>query len=106
MPRWLMLTAVMAVGFGAQTVVTQSAMAQVQIAQVQIAQAPPPNATTENPESANLCGRLAEAACGTNQGCSWLPGYKVPGGAEIKGYCRPAPRSIRARRAPGVGPTE
>ena len=52
----------------------------------------------------SVCTNLAEPDCGTTAGCVWLPGYKVASGEEIKGYCRPAPKPINARRAPGIAP--
>lgn len=57
-----------------------------------------PGSTTESPAAANVCAKLSEADCAAKEGCSWLPGFKVAGGAEVPGYCRPAPRSINARR--------
>ena len=69
---------------------------------IAFAQTPPGQqaapATTAAPADANVCAKLAEADCGSKEGCSWLPGFKVPGGADVPGYCRPSPRSVNARR--------
>jgi hypothetical protein len=59
--------------------------------------------TAAPPASANVCANLKEVECNGKRGCSWLPGYRIAGGAEVPGYCRPAPRSINARR-PGSEP--
>lgn len=64
---------------------------------VATAQNTPPPATT-GPVSA--CTSLPEADCTTVAGCVWLPGYKVASGEEVKGYCRPAPKPLTARRPP------
>jgi len=64
-----------------------------------IAQTPPSGGrTSDKPAEADVCAKLPEADCAAKAGCSWLPGFKVAGGAEVPGYCRPAPRSIKARR--------
>jgi hypothetical protein len=60
---------------------------------------------SETPAAANVCAKLAEADCGAKDGCSWLPGYKIPNGAEIPGYCRPSPRPLEARRPGARGAT-
>lgn len=62
-------------------------------------QTPPPQqepgglATT-----AATCRAKSEADCGVTEGCVWIPGFKVPNGTEVPGYCRPAPRGFKARR--------
>ena len=61
----------------------------------QVAQATP-QASSQPPPGA--CSGIAEAQCGTVAGCVWLPGYKVKGGADVVGYCRPAPKSLTGRR--------
>jgi hypothetical protein len=53
---------------------------------------------------ANPCLNMVEAECGGIAGCVWLPGYVVASGAEVKGYCRPAPKPLTARRRPGAAP--
>lgn len=60
----------------------------------------PPSATAESPAAANVCAKLNEVDCTSKEGCAWLPGYKIPNGPDVAGYCRPSPRSIKARRAP------
>ena len=50
--------------------------------------------------AASTCAKLPETECGSTTGCVWLPGYKVAGGAEVAGYCRPAPKPLTARRPP------
>lgn len=50
--------------------------------------------------AAATCANVAENECGSTAGCVWLPGYKVAGGAEVAGYCRPAPKPLTARRPP------
>ena len=47
------------------------------------------------------CTGVAEAKCATVTGCVWLPGYKIKNAPDVAGYCRPAPKSLSARR-PGV----
>ena len=64
----------------------------VALAQEQPAAAPAP--------PPNPCLNKVEADCGAVTGCVWLPGYKVASGAEVAGYCRPAPKPLTARRAP------
>ena len=54
--------------------------------------------TATPPAAPNPCTNVAEATCATVAGCVWLPGYKVKGGPDIKGYCRPAPKSLSSRR--------
>lgn len=44
------------------------------------------------------CRPKSEADCGITEGCVWIPGFKVPSGAQVPGYCRPAPRDFKARR--------
>jgi hypothetical protein len=53
-----------------------------------------------SPVAASPCAKLPETECGSTTGCVWLPGYKVAGGAEVAGYCRPAPKPLTARRPP------
>lgn len=53
--------------------------------------------------AASTCANLPENECGSTGGCVWLPGYKVAGGAEVAGYCRPAPKPLTARRPPSPG---
>ena len=60
-----------------------------------VAQEQPPGAAPPNP-----CLNKVEGQCGAVAGCVWLPGYKVASGAEVAGYCRPAPKSLSARRPP------
>ena len=64
-------------------------------AAVAVAQEQPAGAAPPNP-----CLNKVEGQCGAVAGCVWLPGYKVANGAEVAGYCRPAPKSLSARRAP------
>ena len=54
--------------------------------------------------TASQCSKLAEADCANASGCVWLPGYPVAGGGEVKGYCRPAPKPLNARRTPSNAP--
>jgi hypothetical protein len=61
-------------------------------------------AATSAQAAASACTGVVEADCGTTAGCVWLPGFKVPTGEEVKGYCRPAPKPLTARRPPGVAP--
>ena len=58
-----------------------------------------PTAPT-NADGTSVCTNVSEADCGTIAGCVWLPGYPVPGGTDVKGYCRPAPKPLTARRPP------
>ena len=51
---------------------------------------------------ANACANQIEADCATATGCVWLPGYTVAGGSQVKGYCRPAPKALTARRGPAA----
>jgi hypothetical protein len=53
---------------------------------------------------ANPCLDRVEAECAGVAGCVWLPGYTVASGAEVKGYCRPAPKPLTARRRPTAAP--
>jgi hypothetical protein len=48
-----------------------------------------PSAVAPASPQASACVGVAEADCGTTAGCVWLPGFKVPSGEEVKGYCRP-----------------
>jgi hypothetical protein len=58
-----------------------------------------PTAPT-NADGTSACTNVAEADCATVVGCVWLPGYPVPGGKDVPGYCRPAPKPLTARRLP------
>jgi hypothetical protein len=64
--------------------------------------APAPAVPAAGVPVASVCTNLPETDCGTTSGCVWLPGYKVATGEEIKGYCRPAPKPLTARRPPGA----
>jgi hypothetical protein len=64
----------------------------------QTAQAPTPEAV------ANPCTGSDEAKCGTLATCTWLPGFKIKGAADVPGYCRTAPKSLSARRQDGTAP--
>ncbi len=69
------------------------------VASEALAQAPAaPQPAGPAPAEASVCAKLAEADCASKEGCSWLPGFRVPGGADVPGYCRSSPRSINARR--------
>jgi hypothetical protein len=57
--------------------------------------------TPPAPTVVSACTGMDEATCGRSDGCTWLPGFKVQGAQEIKGYCRPSPRSLKTRRTPG-----
>ena len=57
-------------------------------------------AAPKNADGTSICTNQPEADCATVSGCVWLPGYPVPGGTEVKGYCRPAPKPLTARRQP------
>ena len=95
MRKSLILIGILAAGAGAH------------LATAQTVETPPPGAATlGDPAAANVCAKLPETECAAKEGCSWLPGYRIPNGAEVPGYCRPAPRSIRARRAPSIGPNK
>jgi hypothetical protein len=52
------------------------------------------------------CDNADEGVCGRTPGCVWLPGYKVQGGQDVPGFCRPAPRPIQSRRGTGPAPTK
>ncbi len=68
-----------------------------------VAQQPPaPEAAPVPPLAASPCAKLPETECGSTTGCVWLPGFKVAGGAEVPGYCRPAPKPLTARRPPSA----
>ena len=73
--------------------VTAAAAASIAVAQNA------PTAPT-NADGTSACTNLPEADCGTVAGCVWLPGYPVPGGTDVQGYCRPAPKPLTARRRP------
>ncbi|NJM54888.1 MAG: hypothetical protein HC841_02230 [Verrucomicrobiae bacterium] len=68
------------------------------LAMAQAPSAPAGDRPANNPAEANVCAKLSEVDCSAKAGCSWLPGFKVAGGTDVPGYCRPAPRSIKARR--------
>lgn len=62
------------------------------------AQPTPPPA----PAVISACTGVDEASCGRTEGCTWLPGFKQ-GTADVPGYCRPSPKSLKARRGTGPG---
>ena len=59
--------------------------------------------TPPAPTVISACTGIDEASCGRIDGCTWLPGFKVQGASDVQGYCRPAPRSLKARRGAGPG---
>lgn len=68
------------------------------VADIAVAQNTPTAPT--NADGTSACTNLPEADCATVSGCVWLQGYPVPGGNDVKGYCRPAPKPLTARRPP------
>ena len=73
-------------------------------AKQQMAQTTPPAASSQPPPGP--CSGVPEATCNTVAGCVWLPGYKVKGGADVQGYCRPAPKSLSSRRPAAAAPKQ
>lgn len=59
--------------------------------------------TPPAPAVVSACTGNDEVTCGRTDGCTWLPGFKVTGAADVAGYCRPSPRSLKARRGTGPG---
>ena len=55
------------------------------------------------PAVISACTGVDETSCERTEGCTWLPGFKVQGAADVAGYCRPSPRSLKARRGTGPG---
>ena len=73
------------------------------LAGVALAQSRTPDVTsTPIQVAAATCAELPETECASTAGCVWLPGYKVANGTEVKGYCRPAPKPLTARRPPAA----
>lgn len=78
-------------------------MAVTGLTGVALAQSRTPDVTvTPTQVAAAACAELPEAECASTTGCVWLPGYKVANGTEVKGYCRPAPKPLTARRPPAA----
>ena len=70
----------------------------------QMAQATAPKTAAPAP---GPCTGVPEAKCAATAGCVWLPGYKVKGGADVVGYCRPAPKPLTSRKpADGTTPKQ
>ncbi len=53
--------------------------------------APPAKKAPAKKKADSPCKGLAEAACGTNTGCSWVKASKTKAGKDIKAYCRLKP---------------
>lgn len=43
--------------------------------------------------AASACKGQTDAACGQNDSCYWVTGYKRSDGANVKGHCRAKPQS-------------
>lgn len=52
--------------------------------------------------AAAACAGRDEAACGSTDDCTWMPGYESSPGNEIAGQCRSSARSISARHKPSA----
>lgn len=85
-----MRTPLIALGLLALTVAIATSFASAQNS---------PTAPT-NADGTSVCTNVSESDCTSTAGCVWLPGYPVPGGIDVKGYCRPAPKPLTARRPP------
>jgi hypothetical protein len=86
------------IGITAVMASTLAVLSLPALAQTASAPAPTPDA------AANPCTGTDEAKCGTLATCTWLPGFKIKGAADVPGYCRTAPKSLTARRPDGTAP--
>ncbi len=84
------------------TAVMASTLAVVSLPALAQTTAPAPAPPLE--AAVNPCTGSDEAKCGTLATCTWLPGFKIQGAADVPGYCRTAPKSLTARRPSETAP--
>jgi hypothetical protein len=87
------------IGIAALMASTLALLSVPALAQTAPAPTPPPLEAVVNP-----CTGTDEAKCGTLAACTWLPGFKIQGAADVPGYCRTAPKSLTARRPDASAP--
>ncbi len=51
------------------------------------------------PASAQVCKGLSKSACGSNDRCSYVKGFKRKDGATVKAFCRAKPGQGTAKKA-------